>query len=844
MTKPVWSRDELMLVLRAFLHNNKQIPDPGSAVVATLLDDLSVLSCNRASGSCVQKQRAAISSKFFDFHQLDASQDRRSSYANQDALQLWDEYSSRLPDLEQDCAVLLASRSKWSLEPLKTHVHALRLLGDQLVGNVQLAVFELVKNSYDADATKVSVSLDLDADEPSVIVHDNGRGMGIEQIRNGWLHVASPLKRGTNKSESKFGRTPLGEKGIGRLAAFKLGDSVEMTTRKDGESFERVVSMSLSSLAGDADSSISDVRVLVEEREPLLFGGDKSGTRIVISSLSNVWSKRAVRDLYRMTQTLVSPFRKLSIPKALAETSKSSFKDKFLLEFDIVGRQEWIEDLLDANAILERSVYRFNFYVDSNAGLRWKYEFQPPLQLKSVNRRKSDDHWHEQGVSTIDRAPAEGSLDGRPGKGNVLFTSDDLKGIGPISGSFFVFDRSAEIFRLIGEKRQITQFLNEQSGVRIYRDGMRVYNYGESGDDWLGLNMARVNKPGLKMASRDVVGAIELDVHESCGLQEKTNREGFDQNDKFMILRELVNSVIDKFNRERLDDRRQLASALKKSKSAVDGSDLRFEKTLADIVKVAEKAGISQSIEPKIDALKTEYNLLKKVVLGAASSINLAIIFHEADKQIAGLVKAIEKEESIDLLKKLAGQLSSMLRSFRELVSASKQKEMKISTLLHLVVQFNGGRFSDHDIEYSCPVLTGEDPDFVVTGAEPYYLSALSNLIDNAIYWLRRAREERGSGYTPALSLRTSVDWAAEGPTVAVIDNGTGFLIDPDVAKRPFLSGRNGGMGLGLYFADMVMESQGGSLQVLTDPSDLDLPSLLPGAAAAVVLVFAKSKGE
>jgi nitrogen fixation/metabolism regulation signal transduction histidine kinase len=107
-------------------------------------------------------------------------------------------------------------------------------------------------------------------------------------------------------------------------------------------------------------------------------------------------------------------------------------------------------------------------------------------------------------------------------------------------------------------------------------------------------------------------------------------------------------------------------------------------------------------------------------------------------------------------------------------------------------------------------------------------------LIDNAIYWTRRTREERGESYTPAIAIRTLIGWAAEGPAIAVLDNGPGFGIEPEMAIRPFVSTRAGGMGLGLYFAKMVMETQGGDLHILQDVEELDIENVLHGAVVAM----------
>ena len=118
----------------------------------------------------------------------------------------------------------------------KVHSHVLKLLGDQLIGHDRLAVFELVKNSYDADAKTVTVTLDLLAPVPKISVRDDGIGMSADTIENVWLQVGTDSKRNAEaRKRSPLGRFPLGEKGVGRLAVQKLGDTIRLVTRQEGK---------------------------------------------------------------------------------------------------------------------------------------------------------------------------------------------------------------------------------------------------------------------------------------------------------------------------------------------------------------------------------------------------------------------------------------------------------------------------------------------------------------------------------------------------------------------------------------------------------------------------------
>ena len=102
----------------------------------------------------------------------------------------------------------------------------------------------------------------------------------------------------------------------------------------------------------------------------------------------------------------------------------------------------------------------------------------------------------------------------------------------------YVFDRDPNITRLLmGSKSQLKTYLDNNGGVRIYRDGVRVYDYGEKGNDWLDLDLRRVNRPATRISNNIVVGAIFLNREDSEDLVEKTNREGFVEKAAYHLLR-------------------------------------------------------------------------------------------------------------------------------------------------------------------------------------------------------------------------------------------------------------------------------------------------------------------
>ena len=119
-------------------------------------------------------------------------------------------------------------------------------------------------------------------------------------------------------------------------------------------------------------------------------------------------------------------------------------------------------------------------------------------------------------------------------------------------------------------------------------------------------------------------------------------------------------------------------------------------------------------------------------------------------------------------------------------------------------------------------------------------MSAVSNVIDNAIYWVQRKRERIGGDYQCAIRVTTDTEHFKE-PAIIVADNGEGFLMDPDDMVLPFHTLKPNGMGIGLYYVNLVMQMIGGKV-IFTDAKELDLPSVYNGAC--VVLLFPKNENQ
>lgn len=696
--------------------------------------------------------------------------------------------------------------------PFRANAHLLKLLGDELIGDDRLAVFELIKNGYDADATQVHVTLDIDCDEPKIIVSDNGCGMDSDTIVAKWLEIGTPSKRGENRTLTpEFKRAMLGEKGVGRLAVHKLGSKLKMTTRMQGQK-ECFLEIDWSKLISDS-ASINDAKVQIfETSSAQYFEDNKSGTKMEISCLHNSnWTRGAVRSLRRMTTTLISPF----------ETD-----DTFNVELEVPGYDQWLSDLFELDDILSHSIWQFSFSINENAEFIWNYKFTPPKHLKtlkSIEKNKSGK------LELIDR------------KGDALFLQpQELDSIGPILGEFYIYDRRPEILKKLPQTDQLKTYLNEQTGVRVYRDNIRVYNYGEKGDDWLGLDAARVNAPAQKMGTNNVIAAISLDLEKSNGLKEKTNREGFDHNDFYQKLLNVGRSVVAEIDKQRRDDRKALDEALKVQKPSKElGYD--FKTTFSELKsKLSKHKKAEEEVLPYLDKLDREYHKVQDVMLRSGlTGLNLALVFHEIERELNTLDKAINCNESIDNLKSRSTHLLALMDGFAPLLKKNPAKKANMSKLLERAKINNEGRFKFHKVVFSCPMITGEEEDFEILEPANLILGVLHNLIDNSIYWSRRRVQEENISDRKAGILVSNVSEQMGAPAISIIDNGPGFTLSPEEAVTPFESDKSDGSGVGLYFANLMMETIGGKL-LITSAKDIDSPPAYDGAA--VVLIFKEKK--
>lgn len=697
------------------------------------------------------------------------------------------------------------------------------VLGNELIGKDYLAIFELVKNAYDADAAYARVELlGLKTDSPVIIVTDNGEGMDLDTIKTKWLELGSEHKkkqRENNVRTSKYKRLPIGEKGLGRFAVHKLGIQMKLVTRMKNNS-EYTINIDWDKLIETKYLEKNNVKIH-KSTSPTVFKR-RSGTQITISDLRQTsWVRGDIRRLQRQITAICSPFDRQGLSLFKVDSARIIRGGNFKAELFVPDYPKWTEDMPDVRFLIDNALWRYSFDFNGKE-FNWKYEFRPPPGLKLSGRKitKKEDK--------LLLPPEAGK------KKRVVANESDIKGIGPLSGKLIAFDRDREVLRLLPESDQYRKFLDYHTGVRVYRDGIRVYNYGEPGDDWLGLDLRRVQRPTERLSRNIVVGEISLSLEESNDLKEKTNREGFDENYAFEQFKEITIAAITKFETERDLDKDRLKRLLGKQKDFIN---IPVEKPISDLRKELANVDkkISERLTPYVDQVEKDYKTMQELMLKAGmAGLNLAVIFHELERGLRFLYEAILDKANPALLEEQARNLMEMFESIAGLLKKKRSKKINIKEIVQHVARINVRRFPRHKVNVTYDLPGDNEEQLIIRAPYDLLLSALTNIIDNSIYWLRVRWPDEETDKRSKRKIHISISNELPGGKALVIaDNGSGLQDDPDILTRPFFTRKPDGMGLGLYYASVTMQICKGRL-MFPDKSDLELPRSMNGAVIAL----------
>lgn len=681
----------------------------------------------------------------------------------------------------------------------------LQMLGEQLIGSSRLAIFELVKNAYDADATKVTISFkNINTPNMSIQIEDNGIGMTYETIRDIWLvpaHDHQAKKREKNK-RTKRGRLPLGEKGLGRFAVHKLGNKIELITKNANSTEEVVVSIDWEEQI--KKEFLSDTEIYVIKKAPDNFEKQEHGTIIKITQLKETnWSRGEIRRLYRQIQSINSPFTK-------------DPNNDFRTFVDFENHNDLIKDIPTPEEMKLFAPWHCTFNLDINGLLNLNYEFKG---VKGISVQQRDIV-----MSSLPLLLNPKHLD-KNSKDNIPLTKELLEGIGPVHGTIYIYDRDPKILRRFGNQNMIKEYLDENGGIRIYRDNIRVYNYGEKNDDWLGLDLRRVNIPGVRVSRNIILGSIELNHELSNALIEKTNREGFDENQKYIIFRAIILSIITQIEAERKKDKDRLRLALLPAK---DREAEKVEKPIQLILKkLNNNPTLKLEIEPLLKSVEKNFQETQSIMINQGlTNMGIGIIFHEVEHGVKDLAAFAKVSDDISEIKQRVEDLNRVLETFSELIKNKDNETISLKDLFKTIRNILRMRFSLHQIQLICPFLEEDKEDIKIKASKKILIGIINNLLDNSIYWLQVKWPviTDNSAITRKIYLNAYIE--TKFLTITIGDNGTGFSDAPEDIIKPFFTRKNEGMGIGLHYVDIAMSMMGGNLEFDTEhdtaPSDIN----------------------
>jgi signal transduction histidine kinase len=432
---------------------------------------------------------------------------------------------------------------------------------------------------------------------------------------------------------------------------------------------------------------------------------------------------------------------------------------------------------------------------------------------------------------------------------------------------FYVWDRTPEY---LNQSTVARADLDAMAGISLFRDGLRVLPYGESGNDWLDLDRERINDPSKRIGNQQIIGFVEVSQAETPGLRDKTNREGLIDNVAFRDMRALVRAAINLFCTHWIQDRpgkkdprpRAPENALQNARRLTEAiaqsarDDVVVEKqpqqpatprpaprtigqnppepepqqtmllpepdapspyitqrqALHELRERLQQASIYQ------DQSETEAEERAQVLMHlAATGMAAERVSHEFGRQVHAALEALGKlrglgrgdSEVAQAIRTLDACLGTLRNEFRVLAPYEAGWRMQRTTTSS-VHDASALAFKLNEQMIEAAAITTEivGEDFQVAARPASLVQIFDNLIHNSCVWLESHTMPR----------RITITLDSEAHTATIADNGPGLpahLHEQDVAFEPFVSLRNGGRGLGLYITRELLKAMHATITLL-----------------------------
>jgi signal transduction histidine kinase len=375
------------------------------------------------------------------------------------------------------------------------------IIGKELITDDFIAVFELVKNSYDANARKVRIVFEhvkneYERNKAKIFVIDDGEGMSYGDLTQKWLLVGYSEKAEQEKKlatadfrhKMRKRRLFAGAKGIGRFSCDRLGSKLDLYTRRREETIIHVLHMDWSKFEEEPLTEFQTINVDYEPLEKIDIGipvGEfRNGTILEISLLRGEWSRRKLLGLKRYLQRLINPTQ-IGEPR----------------EFEIYLRAE--------EFAADDDKYRDKGDHEVINGIVHNVVFEN-LDIKTT-----------QISCTVGKDNIRTIL---TDKGDFIYRVDEKNGyplLHDITVKLFYLNRPA--------KEKFTKEMGiapvRYGSVFLYKNGIKINPYGDEGNDWLGLDRRKTQGTRRFLGNRDVMGRIEISGDQP-GFKEVSSRDG------------------------------------------------------------------------------------------------------------------------------------------------------------------------------------------------------------------------------------------------------------------------------------------------------------------------------
>lgn len=684
---------------------------------------------------------------------------------------------------------------KWRFD-----VNTFRLLGRELITDRITAVFELVKNCYDANSTSVTVELinvaSKEKSERKIIITDNGIGMSFLDIRDKWMVVGTNSKRTKQYSDPPFNRKLVGEKGIGRFAVDKLGDRLVIHTKQKNETNWLNVKINWDEYESKSIASTKSAQLTLFTEignsysyEP--GNPDEHGTSLIISNVSEEWSDLDIRRLFNELSKLISPFYPLNPP--------------------------------------------FDIFLKSNEIHAYANKQVKPDPIKFFS--------HFQEIDFDLEKNEQQSLEFDESSGTIKKVWIPIKRFGPIKLKIYFFNE--------GAKRRYNNAYKGQDeridGVKIYRDGVIATPFAEYNShadfkkDILGIDKRLWRDIFSRVGTREVIGILNITKNNNPDIVDATNRQDFVDNIAYKELKEFIIKQLDVFGEVKKYEKSTKRSVVEKELIQAGLEVNHFISTVNKVEKLIENE--SPEIKQVFDSLKMQSVNLKnaitqsvneqkkfqkdverkeKILRSLVSMQEFASMIAHAVRTSIAKVKHLGEFFKINYPKvefekfyvvyatQIYDEMNTLLKVTDFMLSyASTDKQYEEFNVKDLLNELLTGDyetiFSNENIELIIDIKN----DFVLSTNKQAFQDVFQNLVSNSIKALRNTKDKKikCSGYLDA-----------DNFVIYFSDNGIGINRNDEEWIFGLFNTRTadiGGAGVGLYIVEMQIKSLNGTIQVV-----------------------------